>query len=102
MSGVLKLLSHHTHYFKKRERALVGVLREMLTAAIDSTGKISGDRLYIASTTDLMTGIGNRAYFYDVLRNSFPAALESEKPFAIRIVDMDNLKTINDAKRSTP
>ena len=48
-----------------------------------------------ASTTDPLTGLGNRAAFDEQLDRIFPAA-SAERPLALLLIDIDRFKMIND------
>lgn len=71
-------------------------MSQIISTAIYITEKYGKNQLYIAATTDMMTGIRNRAYFYDVLHSSFITARETYHPFLVIMADMDGLKAIND------
>lgn len=45
---------------------------------------------------DFMTGVSNRRHFFDEMNEYFKRAKNSEEPFALAMIDIDNFKTIND------
>jgi len=94
--GVLKAIAKEPRSFKKENSVLLSLLAEIGSRAILLAEKYGNNELYVASTTDVMTGLKNRSFFYDVLRATFVASLESGSKFAVFILDMDNLKKIND------
>ena len=51
------------------------------------------DHLYFISTHDVMTGVYNRAFFEQEIARQHS---ESEYPLSIIVVDVDNLKVVND------
>lgn len=55
------------------------------------------DKLAEMSVTDEMTGVYNRRHAFQVLSREMSLAKRKKKSFVICYVDIDNLKTINDA-----
>lgn len=49
------------------------------------------------STTDELTGLFNRRYFKDVLKNEISRAQRSESEFTLFLADLDHFKIINDS-----
>lgn len=94
--GVLKVFSSQPNQFTEREQVMLEIMSQIISTAIYITEKYGKNQLYIAATTDMMTGIRNRAYFYDVLHSSFITARETHHPFLVIMTDMDGLKAIND------
>ena len=94
--GVIKVLSSQPNSFTEREKVMLEIMSQIISTAIYITEKYGQNQLYIAATTDMLTGIRNRAYFYDVLHSSFITARETHQPFIVIIADMDGLKIIND------
>lgn len=69
----------------------------VLVAGIDITDrKLLERRLSHLATTDSLTGIANRAGFFDAAQREIAASLRSEKPPALLMIDMDHFKQIND------
>lgn len=54
------------------------------------------NELYLRATHDALTGLPNRALFYDRLRQSMHTALRANGRLGILNIDMDGLKPIND------
>lgn len=48
------------------------------------------------ATTDVLTGLANRAYFDQFFAESFRSALEKGKPIAVLMMDIDKFKSVND------
>jgi diguanylate cyclase (GGDEF) domain len=95
--GVLKVISKQPNAFTGADAAVLNLLSDIISAAIHMAVKFGKNELYIASTTDIMTGIKNRSYFYEILRTTFISSRETNAVFSVFIIDMDNLKKINDA-----
>ena len=54
------------------------------------------ERLRVQSTIDHLTGIFNRRYFMDQLREEIDRAQRYGTPFAVAFIDIDDFKRIND------
>jgi len=54
------------------------------------------EQLRVQSTIDHLTGIFNRRYFMDRLREEIDRTQRSGTPFAVAFIDVDNFKRIND------
>lgn len=90
--GVLKVISSQKHFYADHTICILSIMAETMGAAMYHSGEYSIDELLLRATTDAMTGVNNRASFYEKLRLIF------SKPVSIGImmIDMDGLKTIND------
>lgn len=94
--GVLKVMSSKADGFGERDIAILDILSTLVGASLFTAEMYGRDELYINATTDLMTGLKNRSYFYDRLRTHFFAAQETQDVFGVFVIDMNNLKGIND------
>ncbi len=95
--GVLKVMSGKVDGFSERDISILNILSTLIGASLYTAEKYGRDELYLNATTDLMTGLKNRSYFYDRLRSHFFTAQEAQDVFGVFILDMNNLKGINDA-----
>jgi diguanylate cyclase (GGDEF)-like protein len=95
--GVLKVMSSKAGGFVERDIAILNILATLVGASLHTAEVYGRDELYINATTDLMTGLKNRSYFYDRLRSHFFAAQETHDVFGVFVLDMNSLKAINDA-----
>jgi diguanylate cyclase (GGDEF)-like protein len=57
---------------------------------------VGADQWYYQATHDAMTGLANRALFYDRLRQCLATSQRYAQEFAIINIDLDGLKPIND------
>lgn len=57
----------------------------------------SNQKLQEAGMTDMLTGCPNRRYAMDRIHQEWAMAVRTERPLACMVVDLDNLKQINDA-----
>lgn len=94
--GVLKAMSAHPDKFRQRDTTLVGMLSEVVAAAMYFSTKYDSDSLFIKATHDGMTGLANRALFMDRLRNTVARSSREQRPSGLLMIDMDGLKQIND------
>ncbi len=94
--GVLKVLSKKTDRFADKDLQILGLLSQLISAAMYTAGKYGQDELYLKATTDSMTGVRNRSMFYDLLRVRFAKSERTGEAFGVMLFDMDNLKKIND------
>ena len=57
----------------------------------------SNQKLQEAGMTDMLTGCPNRRYAMERIQQEWAMAARSERPLACMVIDLDNLKQINDA-----
>jgi len=94
--GVLKAMSTQPNKFKQGNITLLGMLSEVVAAAMYFSAKYDSDSLFIKATHDGMTGLANRALFMDRLRNATARSAREQSPSGVLMIDMDGLKQIND------
>ncbi|OJX28225.1 MAG: GGDEF domain-containing protein [Burkholderiales bacterium 68-12] len=94
--GALKAMSAQPGKFIPRDMALLGMLSEVVAAAMYFSVKYDSDSLFIKATHDGMTGLANRALFMDRLRNAVARTHREKSPSGLLMIDMDGLKQIND------
>lgn len=73
-------------------RMLLEQVREQLLADLES----ANERLTQESITDSLTGLYNRRYFNKRLQQALARLSRSGECFALMLVDLDHLKTLND------
>lgn len=94
--GVLKVISNKKHFFNDDAICILTMMAESMGAVMYHAGQYSVDELLKQATTDAMTGVENRASFYEKLRLKLICARERPIALGIAMIDMDGLKTIND------
>lgn len=94
--GALKVMSARVDAFTASDIEVLGLMSELIAAAMFHAAKFETNELYYRATHDAMTGIGNRALFYDRLRQSLLHAERHAEQIGILYLDMDGLKPIND------
>lgn len=57
---------------------------------------VSNQQLQEVGMTDLLTGCRNRRYAMERIQQEWAMAVRSERPLACMVIDLDNLKQIND------
>ncbi|MDF2446076.1 MAG: putative diguanylate cyclase [Moraxellaceae bacterium] len=73
-------------------RMLLEQAREQLLAELEK----ANERLTQESITDALTGLYNRRYFTKRLQQAFARLNRSDERYALVLVDLDHLKTLND------
>ncbi len=96
--GVLKAMFVQPRQFNHRDTTLLGMLSEVVAAAMFFSVKYDSDSLFIRATHDGMTGLPNRALFMDRLRNAAARNNREQNPSGVLMIDMDGLKQINDTQ----
>jgi diguanylate cyclase (GGDEF)-like protein len=71
-------------------------MSELIAAAMFHAASHEASELYLRATHDALTGLPNRALFYDRLRQSVDLAVRSSGTLGVLNLDMDGLKPIND------
>lgn len=94
--GVLKAMSAQPAKFGEGDMKLLGLLSEVVAAAMFLATKYDNDDLFHRATHDGMTGLANRSLFMDRLRGQLFQCGRSRQQLGILMIDMDGLKTIND------
>lgn len=95
--GVLKVASAEPHAFTADDMHLLELLSGLIAAAMYHATRSGTDELYRQATHDALTGLPNRALFYDRLRHHLMLARREARNFCVMMLDMDGLKTINDS-----
>lgn len=94
--GVIKVMSAQVDAFSDSDIQVLHLMSDLIAAAMFHATRFETDELYWRATHDALTGLANRALFYDRLRQGLALAKRHEEHLAILNVDMDRLKPIND------
>lgn len=94
--GVIKVLSAKVGHFNDEAIRILELISGLIAAAMFCAMQNGENELLHKATYDNLTGISNRALFYDRLRNKLSDALRKHENFGIVSLDMDGLKEIND------
>jgi diguanylate cyclase (GGDEF)-like protein len=94
--GVLKVFSSTAHAFGDGHLRILGLMSELIAASMFQAAKYGADELFRKATTDMLTGLANRALFFDRLRHGIAKAKREDRRLGVLMMDMDGLKSIND------
>lgn len=94
--GVLKAMAVPVAKFSERDETLLGLLSEVVGAAMYHATRFDESDLYYRATHDALTELANRSAFMDRLRSLLAAPAPETRPAGILMIDMDGLKGIND------
>jgi diguanylate cyclase (GGDEF)-like protein len=94
--GVLKVMAKEPGRFDAADIRVLELMSELIAAAMFQATKFEADALYHQATHDALTGLANRALFFDRLRQCITLSQRHRHQFGIINVDMDGLKSIND------
>ncbi|WP_428568243.1 MAG: diguanylate cyclase domain-containing protein [Solidesulfovibrio sp. DCME] len=94
--GVFKIASPDAAFFTSGHVTILRLLAELIAASMYYSARYEASELYHRATHDLLTGLANRALFYDRLRQALALARRRATPVAVLNLDMDGLKAIND------
>lgn len=95
--GVLKIVSSKTHAFTVRDVRVLELMSELIAASMYHAARNETNALYQQATHDPLTGLANRALFFDRLRRRIFAGRRQIDPLGILLIDLDGLKKINDS-----
>ena len=93
--GVLKLLSKSPDAFGPADEQLLGLMAELITASMSSNGANSSE-LFQRATLDSLTGLANRALFFDRLRHCLAQGRRNSHGVGVFVVDFERWKEINE------
>ncbi|WP_409362276.1 diguanylate cyclase domain-containing protein [Burkholderia contaminans] len=94
--GVLKVMSPEVDGFSPADAGTLRLTADLIAAAMFHAARNEANELYLRATHDALTGLPNRALFYDRLRQSMHTTLRANGRLGILNIDMDGLKPIND------
>ena len=94
--GVLKVMAAEVATFGAREAQVLELMSGLIAAAMFHAARYETDALVKRATHDALTGLPNRALFYDRFRQGLDLARQQAAMLGILNLDMDGLKPIND------
>lgn len=95
--GVLKAMSRRADKFRDVDVRALRLLSEVVAAAMYFAAKYNVDELFYKATHDAMTGLANRAFYIERLRNTLALHRRDKRPASVLMIDMDGLKHLNDS-----
>lgn len=94
--GVLKIISSSASAFREEDVRVLELMSELIAALMFHAARYETDELFHRATHDALTGLANRALFYDRLRHHLALARRQSSQMGILILDMDGFKDVND------
>lgn len=94
--GVLKVVGTTVNAFSADDIRALELMSELIAAAMFHASRHETSELYLLATRDSLTGLPNRALFYDRLRQAIQLAQRSSGTLGILNLDLNDLKPIND------
>jgi diguanylate cyclase (GGDEF)-like protein len=94
--GVLKITAAEPNAFADEHVRVLELMSGLIASAISHAVRYETNELYHRATHDALTGLANRALFYDRLRQGLSLARRQSSQLGILYLDMDGLKPIND------
>jgi diguanylate cyclase (GGDEF)-like protein len=94
--GVVKVLSSRPRAFGDADVRVLELMSELIGAAMFHAARYGADELFRRATHDALTGLPNRALFFDRLRHCLAQAKREDFPVGVLVLDMDGLKQTND------
>jgi diguanylate cyclase (GGDEF)-like protein len=94
--GVLKVLAPTPDAFDAGDTEILELMSGLVAAAMFHCTQYGTSALFHRATHDPLTGLPNRALFFDRLRHCLALANRARRRFAVLSLDMDGLKDIND------
>ncbi|RNF85240.1 sensor domain-containing diguanylate cyclase [Montanilutibacter psychrotolerans] len=94
--GVLKVLSNTPAAFDETDLHILGLMSDLIAAAMFHASKYETSELFHQATHDALTGLPNRALFFERLHLCLAHAQRNSNRFGLLNLDMDGLKPIND------
>jgi diguanylate cyclase (GGDEF)-like protein len=94
--GVIKVMSAQVDAFTESDIQILSLMSELIAAAMFHAAQFETSELYHRATHDALTGLANRALYFDRLRQSLAHAGRHAHRVGVLNLDMDNLKPIND------
>lgn len=95
--GALKVMGDRPAAFGDDDVRLLELMSELIAAAMYHAARYGADELFRRATHDSLTGIANRALFFDRLRHDLARARREGARVGVLLADMDGLKQVNDA-----
>ncbi|EHQ07859.1 diguanylate cyclase with GAF sensor [Leptonema illini DSM 21528] len=94
--GVIKVLSAQPHAFDEADMEVLNLISDLIASSMYNAARFESDEMFRRATYDHLTDVANRALFYDRMRQRLAQAVRQKERFAVLMIDMDGLKSIND------
>jgi diguanylate cyclase (GGDEF)-like protein len=94
--GTLKIIASEPEAFSQEDAFIVELMSGLVAAAMYHAAKNETSELYVQATHDALTGLANRALFFDRARHRLSQGRRHCQQIGMLLIDMDQLKSIND------
>jgi diguanylate cyclase (GGDEF)-like protein len=94
--GVLKVTGANVATFNNADAEILELMSEVVAASMFHTARYGANDLYVQATLDALTGLPNKALFYDRLRQVFQLAQRQATKLGVLLLDVDKLNAINE------
>lgn len=94
--GVLKVVARRAAGFEPGDVEILSLMSGLIAASMYHATRYSTNELFHLATHDGLTGLANRALFYDRLRNGLSFAARHRERVGVVNVDLNDLKVLND------
>ncbi|HEY3322250.1 MAG TPA: sensor domain-containing diguanylate cyclase [Planctomycetota bacterium] len=100
--GVLKILSHDPGTFDNHDVQVLKLMAGLIAATLAHAAqyedqKEAAETAFFRATHDALTGLANRALFFDRLNHALAIAKRENIGLVVLMADIDNMKKINDS-----
>ena len=92
--GVLNVESQREDAFSPQDVLIMNTLADLLATALHNAFVFQ--KLQQQSSTDGLTGIKTRRFFWEALSSEWKRASRSGRPFSVVLMDLDKFKQVND------
>lgn len=94
--GVVKVISRSAYAFRDADNVVLKLMSELIAASMYHATQYKESELFLRATHDSLTGMPNRALFYDRLRQCISQAGRSGQRVGLLFVDMVGQSQINE------
>lgn len=94
--GVLKVMASAPAAFTETDQRALALLSDLVGAAMFHAGKYGTKELHLKATHDAMTGLANRALFYDQLHQALELAKSKKTKAGIFTIEVEGLRRITE------
>jgi diguanylate cyclase (GGDEF)-like protein len=90
--GIMNLYSSSSAHLEEKE--FLAIAADQVSIAIDNAKHFN--KIVEIAVTDKLTGLYNRRYFFEVLKQSIAKNLSPKRPLTVTLIDIDHFKHYND------
>ena len=94
--GILKVTAANVAAFNSADAEILELLCEVVAASMFHAARYGTNDLYVQATLDSLTGLPNKALFYDRLRQVLQLAQRQATKLGVLLLDVDKLNATNE------